>query len=519
MNALWKKIKQDPLVWVLAGILCVYFGAIALINFSGRPSFYNTDMYTDVLFSARAWEGKSLLPEGWLFGNQLYVVATPALATLLHLFTGDHLLTMAAAACIFSVLVAWGFDWMLRPVVADKTARAFGLVVFMTLPLFFGDSVGTENGWQLFFTMCAYYACYIFNVFLAFGCYIRSLEKTDRRLWMTVAVTCVISFCTGVQSLRQTAVMTVPLLGLTVLRLLWKLTRKESWKDAPLAVAGAVSVSNLLGYLSRSLIEFEQTEIFGELAVAEYTGFLPSLKASVLTMLDLLRCEEPGDYLVLCVLLLACVLAAVELVRKAGERGVCLLILLAFGVLAIGFVDVVTTIFVRQIYYFLLYPLLAFLMAYGFANRKKLVRWGILGLMVPLMLIPSMIALKDICMQAYFAKYDPYYEVSDYLVENGYTTLYSVWNHGEKVAVASDLQIEAGYWDTRGLAPVGYLCNPRVYEAEAEGCVYITEAAVFADALVSAAAELGVELTLLEYFPVSDTYLFTAPVNVMQIQQ
>ena len=58
--------KIIPFVFV-----AIYFLFIVLINFSGNPSFYCTDMYSDMTYAEEVWNHKSIFPENWTFGNQL----------------------------------------------------------------------------------------------------------------------------------------------------------------------------------------------------------------------------------------------------------------------------------------------------------------------------------------------------------------------------------------------------------------------------------------------------------------
>lgn len=520
MKELGKLCREKGMLLILGGILCVYFAAVCLINLSGRPSFYCTDMYADMIFAAKVWQQKSLLPEGWLFGNQLYVVATPVLAALFGAVTANPQIAMALAAVTMTVLILGAFWWMLQSVFSNWEDRLLCMVLFMGLGLYFGDSVGTVNGWQLFFTMCAYYGCYLLNVLLAFGCYLRADQKVGKGFWAMVAVTCALSFGTGIQSLRQTAIMSGPLLGLTVLQLLTDLRKKENGKRRSALVAVLISGANGAGLLFQKTIEFHQTEIFGQMGLTEPGQLLPAAGEGIATMLELFPAETASAAVLRVILLLVSIAAAAELCirrreeenRKPGLLGA----LLVLSLLAIFAIDVFTTLKVRSIYYFLLYLLVSVLCAYGFSRRRVLHRWLLLGLTVVALILPGMLALKDICMQAYFARYDPMHTVSEYLLEEGYDTVYAPWNMGEDIAVASDFAIEVGFWDEKMFVPVTYLCDPEIYEADSGRCVYALfdgEGAAQAEQL---AAEKGIDFTARQHFPELDIYLYTSSENLMQ---
>lgn len=520
MKKINRILGEKGILLILAGILGVYFGAICLINFSGRPSFYCTDMYADMVFAATAWERKSLIPEGWLFGNQLYVVATPALAALFSAVTSSPQMAMALAAVTLTVLILAAFWWMLKGIFSSAEEKLLCIVLFMAMGLYFGDSIGTVTGWQLFFTMCAYYGCYLLNALLGFGCYMHADEKISRRFWVLLGLTCLLSFGTGMQSLRQTAIMCVPLMGLAALQLLEDLRKKENWRRRSALSACLITLFNIAGLLYKETVEFEQTEIFGQMGIAEPGQMAAAVGESLNTMLDLLHCETTEAVYVRIGLLLFCGIGAAELCfrkgRKERKKPLQLAVLLAISLLVIFVVDVTTIMFVREIYYFLFYLLLAFLGTWVFAGRKKIVRWLCLLVLSVSLVLPGMLALKDICMQAYFARYDPIYEISDYLLEEGYDTVYAPWNLGEDIGIASGFRVDMGFWDKDFFVPVSYLCDPKIYEADSSRCVYAMYGLVQVEIAEQELAERGLQWNLLKVFPDQGIYLYTAPQNLMQ---
>lgn len=200
--------------------------------------------------------------------------------------------------------------------------------------------------------------------------------------------------------------------------------------------------------------------------------------------------------------------------KAVSGRGM-LLALLVLSLLMILGIDVVTTLDVRSIYYFLLYVLIAWLLAVGYRNRKAWQQWVIVGLTLACLVLPSLIALKDVCMQAYFAKYDKAYEVSEYLTSQGYTTVCTRWNLGEDFAIASDCQIQVGFWDEVTFEQVDYLCDPAVYEADTDTCAYLMFGSEAAQLGEAEAAQRGVTLTLAAYLEENDVYIYTASENLM----
>lgn len=220
----WK--KSWPF-WLLLAMVLAYFALICAVNFFAPPSFYDSDMYTDMRYAQEMWKHKSIFPDGWVFGNQLYAVSTPVVAGLFYGLIRNPVLAMGLASTVLAALVLLSFEWMLRPVVSGREGRMAGVLAFLWMVLFFGDSWHSTDGWQLLFTMCSYYASYALCAFLAFGCYLRCENLHERRYQIILAVTCFLSFGLGIQSPRQTAVMTLPLMAVECLRILKRLIRRR----------------------------------------------------------------------------------------------------------------------------------------------------------------------------------------------------------------------------------------------------------------------------------------------------
>lgn len=494
------------------GMAAFYFMCAAYINFSGRPKFYCTDMYADMLYAQKAWEGKTLFPENWVFGNQLYVVATPVLAALAMPLFGDPQSAMAFAATAYGVLVVLGLMWMVKPIMKPN-ARLICVVLFMAIPLYFGDPVFSVNGWQLLFTMCSYYACYALTAFLAFGCYIRSDWAHSWTFYLILTITCLLSFGTGMQSLRQTAIMTLPLLAMECLRILLRIIRKEKPIAKSSWIALWICTANGLGVLAKRMLDVRQMEIFGQVGLA----FSPaSIVESIKTLVSLFLTREGGTTWMLAGLTVVSVAALViwgkEILAKRDTTSAILLGGVVLSVLAIAAADLITTMEVRGIYYFMLIPLMSICMAKSVEIGKIGAKTGVLILMA-LLVLSSVRVVTDYCMQAYFKKYDNHYEVSDYLRQQGITTIYSQWNLGEKVAIASDFTIKAGFWDVIPYISVPYLCDPGVYAADPSEVAYLFGENF--ESGIEAAESRGVQLKEEAYFPESGIHVFSASERLM----
>ena len=88
--------------FALLALLAAYLLVFSIINFCGFTDFMTPDIYSDTLAARYMWEQKSLFPEGWVFGNQYYVVATPVLSALFYGLIGSMNLAMAIATTVMT---------------------------------------------------------------------------------------------------------------------------------------------------------------------------------------------------------------------------------------------------------------------------------------------------------------------------------------------------------------------------------------------------------------------------------
>ena len=75
--------KTEYVLTALAALLILaYLAVFGLIGFRGFAHLATADMYEDTLVARLMWEEKSLFPRSFLFGNQVYVAATPPCFTV-----------------------------------------------------------------------------------------------------------------------------------------------------------------------------------------------------------------------------------------------------------------------------------------------------------------------------------------------------------------------------------------------------------------------------------------------------
>jgi len=520
-----KRFIQDGVCFaVLVLMLIILLAAICLVNLCAYPQWYHSDMYLDILYASKAWKEKSLFPENWMFGNQYYVVATPVIAALLCGFW-EPPTAMAAASILISFLIVGSFLWMLMPVTESKEACLAGAVFLIASYLYFGDAHGDYNGWQLMFTMCSYYGIYAVNAFLAVGCYLRARLFGRKSLLLMLAVVCLLSFGTGMQSLRQTAIMTCPLIGMEILRCIYCRIRKQPVEKKPLMIVGAISVSNGLGLLLIRILDIPRNGIRASFALPSFSDMLRAIPENLRYAYNIFGVGGRFQRGFLFLMVLLCLIAVVDIfirfVRRNEEKPLMLLIFFGIGIVAVFAAGVLAVLTIRMPYYFMVFPMMAFLIACAYADLGK---WG-KGLVLTILLLMMGLSYsdyhRDVLVPIKNSGDNVYTEVAEYLVENGYTTIYSEWdNCGEDVAIASGCQLQAGFW-TWEYTPyegIGILCDPNIYFEDPEVCVYLFRGMERVKLGTEGAQKRGVELTQLAYFPEGDLYLFSAPVNLMRLR-
>lgn len=511
------KIRKYYVSAVCLFILCIYFISIVIINFSGNPAYYVTDMYSDMNYAAEVWTHKSIFPDGWIFGNQLYAVATPVLASIFYGLSNDHCIAMGIASTIMGIGVLLSFNWMLKPVFQTVQERLIGIIAFMSLVLASGDPIYSTNGWQLFFTMCSYYACYAITAFLAFGCYLHSDVDWSCNLVAILLLSCVLSFGTGIQSLRQTAIMVCPLIAVEILHMVYRIAHKEKVVDKSWIVTGLITVSNLSGVLYARIKNVDQVEIFGNIGIMDIPDALSNVLPSVSHALSLFVSASSTVAVVLAV---TCLLVVFYIIHKfrivKNRKAIICLLLFGISVAVMLIIDVFTTMYIRGIYYFLLYPLIAFLVISLHSYAGKMLHYLTVIVLVIIFAFHFTQKLSPIIQQP--GPNTTYEEVVDYLEENNITTIFSGWNRGEKIGISSKWKIKAGFWDSphTPFAGVNYLCDPTVFNADASQSAYVFFGDAEAAIAVEKANNMNVDFTLAKYFAESNVYIFTSKINIMQ---
>ncbi len=502
--------KTEYLLTMLpALVILAYLAVFTVIDFRGFARLCTSDMYEDTLVARLMWEQKTLFPKNYLFGNQFYVAATPVLSALFYGLTGSMNRAMAWATLCMSVFLLLSMEWMLRPYLRRPSVRAAVLLVFLA-SIFGPYSVFREDGQQLFFAMCSFYACYLICFFVVLGDYARARESEALRL-PALLLSLLLCFCTGMQSLRQTCVLILPLLCYEGLTALYRLIRKQ-----PLYPPGrrmrlrrvlGYTAANLAGLVFIRLLPVRRHEIYGGASVfsgASLSDKLRDLHMALITVTgyEATRNGESRLFFILMFLALTLlVLGAVSLFlrKKRGAKGVgCFWIVAALGCLAVIAASFFTSVQLRPIYLFLYYtlPALSFALIAERTKPKQLA--GLAAFFCMLSAVNLFFSYKDDLRVALSDEPTPARQIADWAVENGYELVYGNQSMcAPDVAAYSDGKLIAGCWQDDFLFKISPHINIRdVYRiADYERAVFVFFEKELPGMLAETSAN-GTEMTL-----------------------
>ena len=476
-----EKNKSEKIFSVILTVLLLAFlGLVFFVNLSCNPEYYDGDIYNDINYAKEAWKAKSIFPKDWIFGNQTYVVATPVLAALFYGIIGNGFTAMAIASCIMTVLIVLTYDWMTRTLFSYNE-RIAGFLFLIGVLLLKAHVATSQQGIQVFFTMASYYACYLINAFIVYGCYIRLRkgEFSGKHIAMSV-IGIALSFGTGMQSLRQTAVMALPLVACEILMIIiYSIRDKKFAISSSTLFSAIVFVSNIAGLIAMKFIEINQNSIYGT------TAFVKSLKEFlekgffnveyvVLTFgLDSLelRVRLVVSTVFLLIILIGFILCVKDFFKnKCIDQGrFVLVMLLTLGCVSVFAAGVLTDVVNRALYYFMIYPLLAVCVSYIIVKYpgKRKAFFSIIAVFVA-----GMIAFRTVGAVGEIKngkdENSTAHQIANYMLDNGYDTIYSVFglsgimDGAENIIVASGDKIHLVQYKrvdrSKPMKPVEYLC-------------------------------------------------------------
>lgn len=531
-----EKNKSDIVFTVILTVLLLaFFALIFYVNLSFNPDYYDGDIYCDINYAREAWKAKSLFPANWVFGNQVYVIATPVVAALLCSVTGNAITAMGIASCVMTVLVFLSYDWMMKPQYSYNQ-RVTGFLAMAAIVFAKGHIAQDQNGAQIFFTMASYYSCYLITAFIVYGCYIRlrSTDKSKKYIPMCV-VAAALSFATGMQSLRQTAVMVLPLVACEIFLIIVYSAKNKRFSvgDTTLFTA-LVSLANIGGIVAIKFIKFNQK------TVLEKTEIIRSIKEIGGRFLKCIGFMENNFLLKnssqtvshiafgICALFVAAglIIGFVELIKSKDKNNeaFALPLLFALGSILVSLAGSLTTLTTRPVYYFTMFPLLAVcvsLTAKRLGKKKGKIIFSVVAVIFAAVTVLNFSsAEKEITLGK--SADNPDRQAAQYMLDNGYDTVYSVFGlsgrreGGERIAIISDGKISAVFFGEGNydpiFVPIKYLTvNDHYKTADPEKSLYFT-LEKSSQQFEQEAKKKGVEVTVAARF--GDHILYKASENI-----
>lgn len=359
---------------LLIAASAVYILSALLTNILG-DCWFTKDMYSDAYLAGLMAREGTLFPDSWVFGNQYYVIATPAVAALFCTVIKDCSLAIRFASCVMTAAELLLFLWCVRPYCEKKSAAA-GLCCISGAVLI-GQSFCTDlKTFQLYYTMASFYACYVIGILLCMGIFLR-LNREQKVPLPVRILSYAVCFALGMQSLRQTLVLVIPLALVEA----WSLLCGNKNKNRTVFTVLTV-LSNIGGLIFIKLLKIKAYSVANDIGLTKDIGELmnnlrDSLK-SFINIIGLNYVTQGIKWIPLGLAAIFIVIVALSvlflIIRKRDTSPIAILCI--FGWISIlGVVAVGTLLMrVRNIYFFVWYLLAAFSFIYlceHLADNKK----------------------------------------------------------------------------------------------------------------------------------------------------
>lgn len=506
----------------LLALLLGYLLAFSIINFRGLNRFIDPDSYADTVVARYMWEQKTLFPEGWVFGNQYYVVATPVLAALFYGLTGSMNLSMALATTTMTLLLLIALTWLLRSFL-DWTQTLAGLTTLVAATLVAMDLRFKPEG-QLLFVIASYYSCYLLTLLVVWGDYIQGLFKGKQTFCPAFFLGLVLSLATGMQSIRQTCIMVMPLLAFECLRVLLMLLGRISRNWMPTLRAGCVTAANLAGLVLIRSLHVPALHIYGTGSLIRPEQFFSQLRDILQAALQAvgigyLQLDPP--WFIISFSMICCAAVAMALWHAVGrviqgKAGAldALLALCVLSLLAVAASGLLLSITIRSPYFFIWYLLVCLSVVSLLGTNRAWRRQTVLFLLCIAATANLWYSYKhnvDLSLQN---EDNAWTEVAGELMDGDYEILYGKYWDAGIICSHTDGKVLCSPWFFAPFQPLTYICPQDLRGPEDHlRAAYLVLDGEQAD-LWRRAEETGAELTLVREF--SGMSLYTASEQLMQ---
>lgn len=431
----------------LLGIL-IFLALICVTNILHFNYKLNADLASDAILGRLIWESKEIIPSTWYIAEETRLICTPNLTALFYGLTHRMTLSAGLSCSAMSILILLGALYFGRSMGFNvRECLLFGFLCFM-IPM---DFVILE----LFYLFASYYAIHIVILFFTLGIYIRAI-KEGRLKWAPVSMTMFLALILGIQGARGVLVLYGPLFGMEVIRHLYQwYCRKEKKKNdlfVGLWVVILLAVS-FLGMLSPISVGQELSRNIRKGFHKLLTVVCPDMGRAIgFESRFLLERVSAAMLLFVALFLLAELLYRMyrkEEIQPVEWGYLVICSSLAVSVLMVAF----TTVASSERYYFQSVFVMAYSVVLLFRKSNLFVKfkWGIKIATCMAVILLTATHLVDIYLPILRSEEPPvneFYEVVQYLEENGFRMAYSTFDKANTMTVISDGEIRVAAVDS-----------------------------------------------------------------------
>lgn len=525
-------VKNKKCALFFFALIVLFFLSAVIINFKGSVRFWTGDVYADAEYAMFAWQSKSVFPDGWSFGNQYYVIATPVIASVFYGLTGSIDLAMPLATTVMTVFLIISLDWAIRPFVSflprvAATALLFGC---MTTPRVTESPEG-----QLLFILASYYSCYLITIFVVVGDYLRAVAAlSDRFRCLPFILSVLLLFATGIQSVRQTAILIVPLCVVEFIRVVSILLKKHTLTKAGCAITfrvAAYTLANFLGLITIRLMNIPHTSIYGSMlfrtsdwAVAhrvnmrileKITGFYYAFHAEHGWLYGIAASITCG------IVILSCIISARNMIRtdydtqKKTMPFFVLQMFFVIGLIGLFMTNLIFSINFRSLYMFTFYALIVVSAVY-LIERATPKLTNVITLLITIACLANWATGYALDVKESFADdRNTFSEIADYLMQRGTEYVYGIWWDAASVAKYTDGTVLAGACYPELFQILSYINPQNCYGPEENHhAVYLLSDGLLNDALAYAESA-GADFEKIAEFGDGEYMLYTSDIPLM----
>lgn len=295
--------------------------------------------------------------------------------------------------------------------------------------------------------MASFYACYIFTIVFTLGIYFRIRLRKNVNL-IVLVISGMLSFALGIQSLRGTLVLYLPLIVFAIIMMILRKNEKSST-----VYVVALCIANVAGIIVIKCIPVKSAPIISELSltlnVADLINNLQLTTSELLSITGLKFCTQGIKWIPLFVVsVFFCVVIALAMVKIIKNRHKTKesmiegsIIFFIISLIAVFFVGIFM-FRVRAIYFFVWYLLVVFSFIYVVGEYEKISK----VVSVILCFAGVLNYIMNFCPDffQYTGRNNFYQEVADELIAEGIDCLYYELHTSPLLAVFSDDQIVSG---------------------------------------------------------------------------